>query len=626
MKRVKIKLKKPNPLFELWLQEWREQAASQNSEMRNHFSKALSSLKKYPLPLKSGKDCIILQHFGTKLCSMLDKKLEKYKAENGDMIGAGNYACSRCKNTERHALKRKHESQHLSISAENTVPEKTELAIFNKFNLSSWNLENYAVLMILYKKTQESYSSGLIIKENLFLEVENLCGHVSKDSVTSLFDNGLIFMLGAPIRYSLTEEGINIAKKICEITATDANLVISRNALKNILTRLGELFPQKLLANADIEQCDNPNLNGHPAREYQKNIHNNLSESSQIQKPQSLKLVTNKNVQQSSQYSTQKKSKENNFIEKRDKLKNINTGACSKENGQTSSTDHVQKKIYLQSNKFDIILLVDTQETCGGKRKPQHDATISELSQYGVLFEVRHLKVGDFAWIARCRNTRNELILPYIVERKRIDDLSASITDGRFHEQKFRLKQSGIENRMYIIEEYDKSHRLAIPRSSLMQASINTLIQDGFLVKYTANHKDSMFYLSSLTKVFNDVFNEKNLVGCKKETLPQVDILNDTVHLMEFEEFNKAASKQKVFKVNQMFIRQLLQLKGVSVDKAVAIVEHYPTPKVLVNAFQQSDSNGELLISNIQSGNKKQVLGSIISKAIYQLYTNKTLN
>jgi len=59
-----------------------------------------------------------------------------------------------------------------------------------------------------------------------------------------------------------------------------------------------------------------------------------------------------------------------------------------------------------------------------------------ELTQLGTLFEVRRLKVGDFAWIARCRKTNDELILPYIIERKRMDDLSASIVDGRFHEQK----------------------------------------------------------------------------------------------------------------------------------------------------------------------------------------------
>ncbi|KOX67299.1 Crossover junction endonuclease MUS81, partial [Melipona quadrifasciata] len=70
----------------------------------------------------------------------------------------------------------------------------------------------------------------------------------------------------------------------------------------------------------------------------------------------------------------------------------------------------------------------------------------------------------------------------------------------------FRLKQSGIANLIYIIEEYEKGQRLTIPHSSLMQASINTLIQDGFSVKYTKSHKDFMFYLSSVTRILIKTF------------------------------------------------------------------------------------------------------------------------
>lgn len=81
MKRVKIVPDRPNRLFESWLEEWRNEAVLRNSELHNHFAKALDSLKRYPLPLESGKECIILQHFGTKLCSMLDKKLEEYRRQ-----------------------------------------------------------------------------------------------------------------------------------------------------------------------------------------------------------------------------------------------------------------------------------------------------------------------------------------------------------------------------------------------------------------------------------------------------------------------------------------------------------------------------------------------------------------
>ncbi|XP_076222592.1 mus81 structure-specific endonuclease subunit isoform X2 [Nomia melanderi] len=625
MKRVKLKLKKPNPLFELWLKEWREEAASRNSDLQYHFSKALVTLKKYPLPLKSGKDCIILKHFGKKLCSMLDKKLEKYKAENGDLMSTDNFICEHCKNTRERVYKRKHKLQEISISVDYAYKE-TALTVFNGYNILSWNSENYAALFILYKTAQDFDSLGFTIEEDLLFEMKYLCGHASKDSILKLFDNGLVSMIGAPIRYTLTQEGVSIAKKVCEITNTNIKLINSSDALNKIETCLKALFSCKSPINPDEKSCNNKDTNAQPLKECQ-NIGNNLIESSQSQKCQLSQPTENrKNKVQCSQYSMQEKFDEDNLVEKCRKAKNVNKDESSKQSSKTDTTDHLQKKIYLECNKFDIILLVDTQETCGGKTNPQHDATIVELRQFGVLFEVRHLKVGDFAWIARSRETNNELILPYIVERKRIDDLSASITDGRFYEQKFRLKQSGIENLMYIIEEYEKGQRLPIPHSSLMQASINTLIQDGFSIKYTKNHKDSMFYLSLLTRILNDVFREKNLMGCKKENLVQTDVLNNTVNLMEFEEFNKAASKQKVFNVTQMFVRQLLQLKGMSIDKALAIVERYPTPKVLVEAFQQSNCNGELLLSNIEFGNKKRLIGSVISKTIYQLYINKILN
>lgn len=68
------------------------------------------------------------------------------------------------------------------------------------------------------------------------------------------------------------------------------------------------------------------------------------------------------------------------------------------------------------------------------------DKVTSELSSLNVAFEMRRLSVGDFAWIC-CDRYGNELMLPYILERKRLDDLSGSIKDGRFHEQKVNYKK-----------------------------------------------------------------------------------------------------------------------------------------------------------------------------------------
>jgi len=79
-KRITVKPNKPpNPLFERWLEEWKNEAASKGSDMQYCFGKALSSLRKYPLPVKSGRDCGVLDYFGNRLCIMLDRKLAEYR-------------------------------------------------------------------------------------------------------------------------------------------------------------------------------------------------------------------------------------------------------------------------------------------------------------------------------------------------------------------------------------------------------------------------------------------------------------------------------------------------------------------------------------------------------------------
>lgn len=72
-----------------------------------------------------------------------------------------------------------------------------------------------------------------------------------------------------------------------------------------------------------------------------------------------------------------------------------------------------------------------------------------------------------------------------------------------------------------------------------------------------------------------------------------------------------------------MFIRQLLQLSGMSVEKAIAVVDKYPTPKLLQLAYLNCTVNGEKLLSTIQYGNQNRKIGIVISKTIYQLFTNR---
>lgn len=166
---------------------------------------------------------------------------------------------------------------------------------------------------------------------------------------------------------------------------------------------------------------------------------------------------------------------------------------------------------------YDIRFILDNREIVSGRdaRKSFADA----LRKKGVAVERRPLELGDVCWVAKERSSGREVVLDYIMERKRLDDLVGSLKDSRFHEQKvslsfprccvlseryllttfglkFRLQQSGISRVYYLVEEYG-----AVPESmikSVQTALSSTQIIDGFFVKETRDIEDTIEYLVGL--------------------------------------------------------------------------------------------------------------------------------
>lgn len=108
--------------------------------------------------------------------------------------------------------------------------------------------------------------------------------------------------------------------------------------------------------------------------------------------------------------------------------------------------------------------------------------------------------------------------------------------------------------------------------------------------------------------------------------LPQdyfTDLKNKTdIELMNFNEFAEKTGKMKNFTIRDMFARQLVSLKSLSVEKAMAITAIYPTPHSLMRAYDGCFDEKEAanLLANIPCGKLKRPLGSNISQAIYKLY------
>ena len=92
--------------------------------------------------------------------------------------------------------------------------------------------------------------------------------------------------------------------------------------------------------------------------------------------------------------------------------------------------------IVFPAGSYEIVLIVDTREI---ESKSNRDHFEESLLDKGIRVETRALRLGDVCWIAKRRDglggEEDECVLDYVLERKRLDDLCASIKDGRYADQ-----------------------------------------------------------------------------------------------------------------------------------------------------------------------------------------------
>lgn len=94
---------------------------------------------------------------------------------------------------------------------------------------------------------------------------------------------------------------------------------------------------------------------------------------------------------------------------------------------------------------------------------------------------------------------------------------------------------------------------------------------------------------------------------------------------MRFKDFNRDSIKSKHKSVRGTFIKILLQIKGMSFDRAFAIIDKYPTPAILFKAYNDiTETAGEALLADLRTKNGLKV-GPKLSKIVYQFFQSDTL-
>ncbi|CAH0558741.1 unnamed protein product [Brassicogethes aeneus] len=598
--RISFKYKNSNPLFEKWITEWRDAAKEKNSNLQFCFSTALQSLKKYPLPLETGRDCKILKGFGDKLCNMLDNKLKEQTRKNYNVEIL---------------------NQENAVFKPNIVKnkEKKRLSTSNKEYIPQYKSGAYGILLVLYKQSLKPDFAGYLTKLEIIKHGQALINksftkpdpgtrYTAWSSMKKLLTEELVLKKSNPAKFSLTEKGIQLAKKLSNFNEEGENNDNNEN-IENT----------NLVASTSKDTVCQTILKQYSSESLKPEILKYTSISSQQSKADNIVMDFVASTYENTASKIVSRQLSSSSIPSTLSSKPVFQKFISSSSHQSVSEEFV----VFGPHTFDIILIVDNQETCG-KKRDQEDPLIAELTHLKVPYEVRNLKVGDYTWICRSKTSTIDLILPYIVERKRMDDFAHSIKDNRYYEQKFRLKRCGISNVTYLIESYGKNdHNVGLPINTLYQAATNTAIHDGFYVKFTDHLKGTAEYLSCFTQLLLNTFKSKTIASCLKDDMPEFLLQNDLISVMTFKEFNQSSIKNKKITVKDLFIKSLLQIRGMSVEKALAIVEKYPSPRMLFEEYKLiSESSGEKLLANLQFSSSKKNLGAVLSKTVYQLFTS----
>ncbi|XP_034006125.1 crossover junction endonuclease MUS81 isoform X3 [Trematomus bernacchii] len=553
----------PNPLFLQWLTELRDDAKEKGLKLQYVYQKAISSLNKYPLPLQNAKEAKILQSFGDGICKILDQKLQRYLRENGPdapihSLPEGAPPAGRQDNNSLDPSRKKNaagdqgKNKGGGRKKREYIPQRRS--------------GGYAVLLTLYRVSQIPGSKGYMFKMELQAEAQQLCDksftvpdlgskYTAWSSVSTLIQKNLVMKTHNPARYSLTEEGLALGERL-----------------------------------ESLEGTKGPEGDREEARS-----EGNEQEEGEEGGPGFVDLtVSDDDEEEKEEERIQPTERPTSSAQPRVVLPGM---FFSGKPQNVPSTSRNPNSWSLLPGSYEIILCVDFIETTGGSKNCKQDL-VKELQRNGVTFDVRKLNVGDFLWVAREKvapipgqlrtPVGRELVLDYIIERKRMDDLCGSIIDGRFREQK---------------------------------------VVDRFFVKRVQDVRESMAYLTVMTRYLNKLYQNCTLT-CRSRELEREDEEEEEERgtppcsLISFAEFNHGAIKNKCQTVKEVFARQLMQVSGLSGDKAAAILELYSTPLSLLTAYERcaGEADKEKLLSSIRYGKLKRNLGPALSRTVYQLY------
>lgn len=184
----------------------------------------------------------------------------------------------------------------------------------------------------------------------------------------------------------------------------------------------------------------------------------------------------------------------------------------------------------------------------------------------------------------------------FVIERKTLQDLSSSIKDSRFREQKSRLLSVYPSNKIIYIIESCKTSKHTLPDKTLRSAILNLVLKHKITVLFSKNISDTAEIIKDIdTKVCSGNLEEGLVYG------------SDNIGFTPIK-------KSSILEKNKLAC-QLTTIPGVSTIVANVLQEKFLNMKNLIQNLENKDT-----LTNIRI-NEKRKIGPKLSEKIYNSLT-----
>ena len=240
--------------------------------------------------------------------------------------------------------------------------------------------------------------------------------------------------------------------------------------------------------------------------------------------------------------------------------------------------------------------------------------------------EYLNLDLGDI------KITYNDNLL-LLIERKTMNDLIASVNDGRYREQKKRLLETGIPSSkiMYILE--GSLNDIPGHLKTLYGMIINTLFRDKITVLKFEDTDETTFFLKRIIKKLEDkdpALVALSLLSSKSsdENKIEQDGGDGVDNNLEYLSTIKMKKKDNLTTAN-CSILQLAQIPGMSIQNANIILDKYKSIANLIKSYFEIDETKRIkMLMDLEipiSNGKKRKLGPVLSERIYNYLFNNPI-